>query len=122
MLVPNHLFFYLVLDRPTLSLTGNVSLLVGSQISIQCLVSSSSPNSVQYEWYKEGQKISTKESILHITYLRTDDAGIYSCVAKLGELFEASQTSLVLNVQGKLLKNVLLITQISALLKAHSQV
>ena len=76
---------------------------MGSQISIQCLISSSSLNSIQYEWYKEGQKISKQESVLNITDLRTDDAGIYSCVAKLGELFEASQTSLNLDVQGKLL-------------------
>ena len=84
---------------------------MASQISIQCLVSSSSPNSIQYEWHKEGQKISKQESILNITYLRTDDAGTYSCVAKLGELFEASQTSLNLDVQGKLLTHLEPISQ-----------
>lgn len=84
---------------------------MGSEISIQCLISSSSLKFVQHEWYKEGQKISTKESILHINYLRTDDAGIYSCVAKLGELFETSESSLHLDLQGKLLKEILLIKQ-----------
>ena len=84
---------------------------MGSEISIQCLISSSSLKFVQHEWYKEGQKVSTKESILHINYLRTDDAGIYSCVGKLGELLETSESSLNSDVQGKLLKEILLITQ-----------
>ena len=84
---------------------------MGSEISIQCLISSSSLKFVQHEWYKEGQKISTKESILHINYLRTDDAGINSCVAKLGELLQTSESSLNSDVQGKLLKEILLITQ-----------
>lgn len=98
----SHCCYYLLLDidRPSLSMTGNIFILTGSQISIQCNVKSSS-NDVTIEWYKQNKKLQTQSRDLIITNAKSEDTGLYSCIIRLGNVVKVSQANLYLDVRGK---------------------
>ena len=84
-------------------MSGNVILLVDSELTIQCMVESRSSNLIQYEWHKQDKMLAITSSVLYIPKLTMLDNGVYTCTARLGKLLKRTEANLNLIVRGMLL-------------------
>lgn len=90
------------IDNPTLSVTGTISLVIGSTLTLKCYPKASLPF-ISYKWFKDYQELpSVTTSSLILTSLRMESVGRYHCLTQLAGIVKASLNGVYLTVASKL--------------------
>ena len=96
------LYSLLDVDVPALSYSGLLNVNKGSILNLTCHASSSNPQFVQYQWYKNSvQLFGQRSEVLRIDVNSTQDEGSYSCGVQMFNLQKLSDYQLELKMIGK---------------------